>query len=72
MRELTKKEELTIKSLRSLAKKWPNDLMLYSNSGTLCVIDSDTCEVIDVIGIPNDGGDAGSYIDDDGTEYIER
>ncbi|MGE6114268.1 hypothetical protein ACLHZ0_21140 [Aeromonas salmonicida] len=58
---LTKKEQQAIDELRSLAKRWPKTLKLFSWSGALCVFktDSDGCaaDVAAISGIPNDGGD---------------
>jgi hypothetical protein len=64
--ELTPDERNAIKSLERLAKRWPQSLMLFSASGTLCVMPNDGCpptgrdqsEILASIqGIPNDGGD---------------
>jgi hypothetical protein len=68
-RLLTDNERRAIASLRRLAKRWPQSLMLFSASGTLCVMPNngedgfretsrDSEQVIETIhGIPNDGGD---------------
>lgn len=63
-RELTDAETKAIKSLKRLARTWPQSLKLFSWSGSLVVMDADieTGEeaVLDAIhGIPNDGGDPG-------------
>jgi hypothetical protein len=62
-------EQLAIAALKRLAKRWPQSLMLFSASGSLCVmpnkhagdhgdIGRDSSAVIEIIqGIPNDGGD---------------
>jgi len=72
MMEATLGEQKVINALKRVAKKWPKSLWLYSASGTLHVmkagenrdqvhlgegisIDPDYC--LDIIDIPNDGGD---------------
>jgi hypothetical protein len=66
---LTAEESRAIASLQRLAERWPQSLMLFSASGSLCVmrnehagehgdIGRDSSKVIVTIqGIPNDGGD---------------
>ena len=61
---LTDEERRAIASLERLAKRWPPSLLLFSWSGTLCVMPADwdrtspNESVITYIeGIPNDGGD---------------
>lgn len=72
MIETTPAERRAIRSLERLAKTWPKSLMLFSWSGSLCVIkknedgstpmddsgwmDQDRI-VADICGIDNDGGD---------------
>ena len=54
---LTKDEKGAIKKLEKLAKEWPDSLMLFSWSGSLCVVARKDGEVVATInGIPNDGG----------------
>ena len=69
--DITKEEELAIKVLKRVAKKWPKSLWLFSASGTLCVMKKnadgqtmmlptlgvDPDYVVDTIDIENDGGD---------------
>jgi len=61
--KLTREEDLAIKALRRLAKRWPKTLSLFSCSGTLCVMrETDACFCEDnvitaILGIKNDGGD---------------
>lgn len=55
-------ERMAIDDLRSLAKRWPKTLMLFSWSGTLCVIKPSARRTmgqanVAIIEIPNDGGD---------------
>jgi hypothetical protein len=61
-RDLTPDEEAAIRSLKRLAKKWPQSLKLFSWSGSLVVMDADmppgeAAELASIEGIPNDGGD---------------
>ncbi len=60
---VTEVEQKAIESLRRLAKKWPDDLVLYSWSGGLHVMkrgdDGRLCMVQSISGITNDGGDPG-------------
>lgn len=65
--KLTKKEERAIARLQKLANTWPQSLMLFSQSGDLIILKPSKednsggllrYEVGQVIGIPNDGGDA--------------
>ena len=69
--KLNKKEKIAINRLRRLAENWPKSLWLFSGSGSLCVmkfgrdgkrvIDEQGCfdskYIVDIIDIPNDGGD---------------
>lgn len=63
MRELTKQEQNIVNSLNRLGKKWPQHLILVSDSGALELRDlsNGTYEKKDTIaniyGIINDGGD---------------
>jgi hypothetical protein len=67
----TADERRAIASLERLAKRWPETLMLFSWSGTLCVVklkedgssplhdgDPNSHVVATIHGITNDGGDA--------------
>ena len=64
--ELTGEEKAAISSLRRLALRWPQSLMLFSQSGSLYVARVPSAKdeltqasfVALVSGIPNDGGDA--------------
>lgn len=62
--ELTSGEKKAIARLQKLAQTWPKSLMLFSQSGNLIVLKAPSHErqtrytVADIIGIPNDGGDA--------------
>lgn len=62
--------EKAIGSLERLSKKWPKDLTLFSASGNLIVIDSNNKILAYIIGIPNDGGDPGTTMKDNGDEYL--
>jgi hypothetical protein len=69
--ELTKEEQNAINSLKRLAKRWPESLELFSQSGTLQVrragwnyVKSQWSEELEeeyiicsIYGITNDGGD---------------
>jgi hypothetical protein len=64
--DLTDEERRAIASLERLAKRWPQSLMLFSWSGTLCVMrnespldsaDPNDLVITTIEGIPNDGGD---------------
>jgi len=63
-------EDQAIAALHKLAKRWPPSLWLFSACGTLCVMrfgengekvwsgtGVDQAALVDVIDIPNDGGD---------------
>lgn len=69
---LSSLEEEVIKTLEKLAKKWPKTLKLFSFSGSLCVVRDKTGEILTTIrGIPNGGGDPGSYTDEKtGREFL--
>lgn len=58
---ITPEEAAAIRSLKRLAKKWPQSLKLFSWSGTLIVVkrnsDDIGAEIASISGIPNDGGD---------------
>jgi hypothetical protein len=58
---ITPEEAAAIRSLKRLAKKWPNSLHLFSWSGTLMVTKRNSndidAEIAIIDGIPNDGGD---------------
>jgi len=61
-RDLTPDEARAIRSLKRLARSWPQSLKLFSWSGTLVVMDNDMpacsdAELDTITGIPNDGGD---------------
>lgn len=69
--EITKEEQSAIKALKTVAKKWPKSLWLFSASGTLCIMKCkpdgrvamakfggvDPDYIVDHIDIKNDGGD---------------
>ena len=60
-RELTTKEEKAITKLKTAAKGWPQTISLFSFSGTLLVVDTQTNQVFQTIAnIPSDGGDPGA------------
>lgn len=69
---LSSAEEEAIKALKKLAKKWPQTLMLFSFNRSLVVARGRSGEILDTIrGIPNDGGDPGSYTDEiTGREFL--
>jgi hypothetical protein len=58
---ITPEEAAAMRSLKRLAKKWPQSLKLFSWSGTLMVVkrnsDDIDAEIATIEGIPNDGGD---------------
>jgi len=58
--------------LKALERKWPRNLMLFSASGTLLLVDSITGRVISRLGgISCDGGDP-NIIEIRGEEYMEH
>jgi len=58
---ITPEEAAAIRSLKRLAKKWPNSLKLFSWSGSLHVIKRKSndidASIATISNIPNDGGD---------------
>jgi hypothetical protein len=58
---ITPEEAAAIRSLKRLAKKWPQSIRIFSQSGTLIVTKANSrgiqATVAFVEGIPNDGGD---------------
>jgi hypothetical protein len=58
---ITLKEAAAIRSLKRLAKKWPQSLGLFSWSGTLIIVkrnsDDIDASIAHIPNIPNDGGD---------------
>ena len=63
--DCTPAEVASIRALARLAKKWPDSLRLFSQSGTLLIVENNGAERMTEIsgcpsfeGIPNDGGDA--------------
>ena len=66
---MTPEQKQIIKRLQNLANDWPEGISLFSSAGSLCVID-DTHKILAVINIPNDGGDPGSRVDDEGNEFL--
>ena len=58
---ITPKEAAAIRSLKRLARKWPQSLHLFSWSGSLMVTKRNSNDIAaaiaDIDGIPNDGGD---------------
>ena len=58
---LTVEEQKAIASLKRLAKKWPDSLLLFSFNGSLTVHKYDEagipCEASNIHGIWSDGGD---------------
>lgn len=69
---LSSAEQAAIKALEKLARTWPKTLMLFLSAGSLEVVRSRGGEILATIhGIPNDGGDPGSYVDEKtGREFI--
>jgi hypothetical protein len=70
MSKYTDEEARAVASLRRLAKRWPQSLMLFSWSGSLCVVklnedgssplsgpDPNSAIMEHIHGITNDGGD---------------
>lgn len=74
MRQLTAAEQSAIRQLQDLAAEWPMSLMLFSQSGSLLVVDQKTWEVVEDLSgiIPNDGGDRGIVQDIDGNTFLNR
>jgi hypothetical protein len=62
---ITPEEAAAIRSLKRLAKKWPQSLRLFSWSGTLMVVkrnsDDIDAEIATIEGIPNGGGDPNDF-----------
>ncbi len=58
---ITPEEAAAIRSLKRLAKKWPNSLKLFSWSGSLHVIKRNSndidASIATISNIPSDGGD---------------
>lgn len=66
-------EQRAVDQLQRLANKWPDTLMLFSDNGTLLVVRKDNKQIEGmIVGISNDGGDSGTYFDDDGNELLEQ
>lgn len=62
IRTLSPDEERAIRSLKRLARSWPQTLKLFSWSGSLLIMDAEQPSsekaVLDTVsGIPSDGGD---------------
>jgi hypothetical protein len=73
---ITPEEAAAIRSLKRLAKKWPQSLRLFSWSGTLIVVKRNSDDIDAMIthipNIPNDGGDPQSGPDTPGdTSWID-
>jgi hypothetical protein len=72
---ITLEEAAAIRSLKRLAKKWPESLRLFSWSGTLIVVkrnnDDIDAEIATIEGIPNDGGDPNASPDVAGETWID-
>jgi hypothetical protein len=66
---ITPEEAKAIRSIKRLAKKWPQSIRLFSWAGSLVVTKANNEDVQSVIayveGIPNDGGDPGDAGDSD-------
>jgi hypothetical protein len=72
MSGLSKQERNAIAALKQLAEKWPDTLILFSWSGSLCVVSRDDGEVIaEIHGIPNGGGDPNNEIIN-GISYLRQ
>jgi len=67
-RKLTCTREI-ISQLKAIEKCWPNNLMLFSWSGSLILVDTDTQEIIEDFNIDSDGGDPDSY-EENGKTYL--
>lgn len=64
MIELTKNETDAINSLRGLAKRWPDSLMIFCSGGSISIRKNGNFmdhEVGSIAGIRNDGGDGGDF-----------
>ena len=74
MRKPTQQESKVINDLIEVASRWPMTLQLFSQSGSLLVVDRNTGQVFsDLSGmIPNDGGDPGTETDEDGIDWLKR
>ena len=66
---ITDEEAKVIRSLKRLAKRWPQTLKLFSWSGSLKVTKLNNngilSVVVDIEDIPNDGGDPSHTPDED-------
>ena len=58
-----------ISRLKAIEKRWPDNLMLFSWSGSLILVDSDTQEILENFNIASDGGDPDSY-EENGKIYL--
>jgi hypothetical protein len=62
---ITPEEAAAIRSLKRLARKWPNSLMLLSWSGSLHVTKRNSNDIdaliATILNIPNDGGDPDEF-----------
>jgi hypothetical protein len=74
---ITPEEAAAIRSLKRLARKWPQSLELFSWSGSLYVTKRNSnnisTEIASISGIPSDGGDPEGNPDVPGdTMWIDR
>jgi hypothetical protein len=62
---ITPEEAAAIRSLKRLAKNWPNSLRLFSWSGSLHVLKRNSndiyASIATISNIPNDGGDPSEF-----------
>jgi len=63
-RELTDAEAKAVRSLKRLAKTWPESIKIFGWSGNLCIMDAEmeagaSAMLDEVYGIECDGGDPG-------------
>lgn len=60
-----------IELIRKAEEMWPDNLMLFANNGSLLLVETSTNLIItEFPSISCDGGDAGTYYDDNGNEYL--
>jgi hypothetical protein len=60
-----------IKELNKLQDNWPKGISLFSNSGTLLLIEDSTNKILTSFSIPSDGGNARIILVDD-EEYLNN
>lgn len=56
--------------LEAMAVRWPDGIQLFASCDSLLIVDTETLEVLGDILVPCDGGDSGTYKEDD-REYLD-